>query len=212
MIKRIIMIAAAVMITVPAYSALRISIEPTFGYSTPGDFDPMVVYGGGIGFDIYDNLELGYRYLRGSKTDLGGTNIPQYTTNAINDDKTWKLESHNVFCEYRYLIPFGFPLSITAGGSLGYTKASVKTDWGPSYTDTLINVYEKNDSGIAYSISAGLQFDVTQKISIFAQAGYQGTVYGDKYITEKISTNGMQYLFGVKFNIWGVNKAMYEDY
>jgi hypothetical protein len=169
----------------------------------PGDFDALLLYGAGLGFDIYDNLELGYRYIRGDVTNTGSD------LGSEADNNKYSLQTHSLFCEYRYRLPVSFPLSVTGGGSLGFTLADWKKDW---VKDTNNSLKSKKDKGLSYYVNVGVQYDATQKISLFTQIGYQGTTYMDKYITDKISTDGVQLLFGVKYNVWGVNKSMYDEY
>lgn len=177
--------------------ATNIYVEGAGSYGNYADAKTMAAGFFGFGFPLTDNVNF---YARGLYGEASTSQNGQYT------DKSKILGALGVV-EYAYYFrnaPVHIGLSASAGA--GYVRAEIaKLDEG---SDKLV---KHGDSSPYLGAWVGPKLICTQRITVFALAGYQGAVSFQGPLQGK-SVQGFQFLAGVTVTLNGANSSITEEY
>jgi hypothetical protein len=178
----------------------RLSVSPQVGYMSLSDANSPFVFGAAFDGDIYSNLALGFSGLYGTAREN-----PDRSAD-LDDEETLHIMS-SAFLQYRYPIS-RFPLYVTGELQVGYARTEIRRQW----QTTDLKTERKSDQGGAIAVNLGLQYDFNQSISGWVKGGYYNCIYGGDLDAEGISVSGAMVSFGLKINVWGVNRPLKEGY
>jgi len=163
----------------------NIYIEPFAAYINAGDAKNQIGFGSNFGIDVADGFKIVYQSmysLMKVKEEIA----------SIPVTKDYSHMTQLLGIEYIPPIPFLSKMRLKWKNSLltGYSSTKVKID----------DSGEAKDSGISALFLTGIEFDVSQHISPFIQAGWQHSFYFQDFKDSKIY--GIQVIAGIKFSIF----------
>lgn len=131
------------------------------GGTIPIDHDPLIGFGGVLGYDFgifRVDGEIAFRI--NEATRLGGTSLKPGSSSSRSSTSAFSFMVNGYFD-----IPTNGPVKPYIGGGIGF--ATVAIDWkAPGFfVFTHTPVADDSDSGLAYQFSAGLGFEVNPRIT-----------------------------------------------
>lgn len=178
----------------------RLSISPQAGYLSLSDANSPFVFGAAVDGDIYPNLALGFSGWYGVAKENPDAN------NDLDNEETLHIQS-TAFLQYRYPIS-RFPLYVTGELQVGYARTEIEKLWNA----TDFRTEKKSDSGGVIALNLGVQYDFNQSISGWVKGGYYNCIYGGDLDAAGISVSGAMVSFGLRVNVWGINRSLKEGY
>ncbi len=166
-------------------------IDGQGNYIATGELDPVIGFGGGVGFGLSDDVNLLFRCSLSTNTENAGLINEiryEYSFAAIGIEfipKIALLEQYRLYWKN----------SVNVGAS----EFEVDSDFGDK---------QKFGPGIFTSFHTGLQFNYTQIVAPYFDLGYHKSFYDS---TENISIKGFYAAVGVRFYVFG-NKDQNAEY
>jgi hypothetical protein len=195
-VKKILLLAAfAAFFRMPAYSSVYIDGSALYGGL--GDAKSIALFGGGIGTDVMPAFHAYAKFNAGSSSQTSGG----------VETSSYKLVNLFAEGEFQYRIS-GLPILWSSWAGLGLSKLEM---W-----DGSLNENGKKDkdniNGLYMSISTGARYHVSQRVGVYARAGYQASkwLWQDKINDPKIA--GFSVQIGVTATLFGQNAYIDEAY
>lgn len=196
--KSIITVALFFLISSSAMANVFLDVYGAF--LTAGDAEYQYGGGGALGVNFLPRWSFLYR------------GMYTFSSFDVNTHKEKKFEYIQNFLgvEYIYPIPkvyMGWKSSIMIGISqLNFHDKVIKyAAMIPYYDDR-----DRDDLGITIAFWTGLKFDVSQYVAPFIDIGYFYTIFSDELKDELI--HGFHMMVGIRFNLWGKNRDINEEY
>jgi len=188
-VKRILLILLGLSLWIPSARA-AVYLEGVAAYTNAGKADTMLGFGAGVGFQAGENINIFLRGLSHTKTENAGTmDKAEYSHDMVM----------GIF-EYAYAFPTAPFRWITSFG-VGMTMTEVQKD---------SQSVDLSEMGMAFGVWTGFLWTATQHIAPYLQIGYHKSMYSEDFEGENVG--GYQVLFGVRFTLFGRNRALDSDY
>ncbi len=187
--KRILVALCGVFLSASVASA-AVYLDGMAAYTSAGEAETMLGFGAGVGFQAGENINIFIRGLTHSKTE---------DANTVDEAEYGHDMVMGVF-EYAYTFPTAPFRWITSFG-VGMTKTRVE--------QKSLSV-ELSETGVGFGAWTGFLWMATQHIAPYLQIGYHKSMYAEDFEGENVG--GYQVLFGVRFTLYGRNRALSSDY
>jgi hypothetical protein len=192
-------------------------IEGLGNYGDYKDLKKMTGYGAGIGMSITPQINAFFKFYiaSGGKTYEYSQNPYAMTADFYSDNVQYEQKVWMITGDYN--IPFrAFPLVFVVSGGAGLCDVSYKYDstrltynYGPNPAASPGKDYQ--EMGIFLGAWGGARYYVSQKLGIYALAGYQmATGFKEDFADAKIS--GWQIMMGVTYTFIGDNASLTSGY
>ncbi len=185
-----IAIFSLLLFQVPAFSLSNIYLDLNGAYTNAGDLETLPGIGLTLAYAMHENINIFYRNIFSTTTK--DPNTPEETEYG-----------YNMFLagfQYRYRISES-PAFWTINAAAGWTQAK----YSISQTGN-----DESDDGIALAVTTGILFEATQNISAYLEVGYHFASYTGAF--SEADVKGIQFLFGIRFTVWGKNRPIFEGY
>jgi hypothetical protein len=191
--KKIFLISAMVCTAFSQAYAGNVYLEANGTYGDYGDAKTMLGYGAGLGYQVAPRINAWFHFLNGS------------ATTTVNGVKTVEYE-HMIWYasgEYNYQIG-NLPLYGIASLGAGVSRMRIDHKYDPTLT-------KGSDMGFFTGGWIGARYHLTQRLGLFALAGYQmSSQFQGKLESAKIQ--GYQLQVGVTATVFGKNSAADDEY
>ncbi len=185
-----IAIFSLLLFQVPAFSLSNIYLDLNGAYTNAGDLETLPGIGLTLAYALHENVNIFNRNIFSATTK--DPNTPEETE----------------YSYYMYLAGFQYRYRISE--SAAFWTISGAAGWTQAKYSIAQTGNDESDDGITLAMTTGLLFEATQNVSAYIEVGYHYASYTGSF--SEADVKGFQFLFGIRFTVWGKNRPIFEGY